>query len=140
MAYVYQDITGYKKSVISMDISIDDSAAGYVDSFQGGFLVGIGSGIGTNDRLAYSGIIFSGQDGYIFDQEGDFVGGYATNQNFNITTNIHEDGHVSYFIDDVLIKNNLTTLTHKPKRIEWKKEISVNFLNIENKGQASEKL
>ena len=114
--FVYTEITGFSESVISMDFNIEDA--------HSGFLVAAGSGIGTNDRLDYSGIIFSGYEGYIFDQSGDFVGGYEANSTFNITSHIHTGNnysYASYFIDGVLIKNDYGPLTKVPMRIEFDK-------------------
>lgn len=110
---VYQDITGYHESIIDFNISIS--------SAESGFLLAAGLGIGDSG-LINSGIIFSGYNGYIFDQSGDFIGGYRSNNPFKISTYIHED-HVSYYIDDVLIKNNINTgiVFNKPNRIEFNK-------------------
>jgi len=128
---VYQDITGYSNSVIDLEFNIDNT--------ESGFKVAIGSGVNSANGLEYSGILFTGQSGYIFDQDGDFVGGYRHDVPFSIETHIHEDCHVSYYIDESLIKNNYTTLTHKPIRVEFEK-IGQSSLEITNKGDSSCKL
>ena len=128
---VYQDITGYSNSVIDLEFNIDNT--------ESGFKVAIGSGVNSDNGLEYSGLLFTGQSGYIFDQDGDFVGGYQHNVPFSIQSHIHEDFHVSYSIEGSLIKNNYTTLTHKPIRIEFEKN-GISSVEISNKGDTDCKL
>lgn len=128
---VYQDITGYSRSIIGLTFNLQDALQG--------FSVAIGAGTNEDNGLDYSGILFSGYEGYIFDQDGDFVGGYRENKQFTITTHIHEDSHVSYYIDDVLIKNNYVTLTTgSVNRIEFEKH-GDSSVYIYNEGEAINK-
>jgi len=129
--FVYQSITGYNKSIIDLSISVDDA--------ESGFHVAIGSGDDGGGALAYSGIMFSGYEGYIFDQSGDFVGGYSKDVTFTISTHIHDDDHVSYYLNNDLIKNNYTTITNKPNRIEFEKH-GESILYIAHKADSSDAL
>lgn len=67
---------------------------------------GFSLAIGDSTTDAFS---FSGFSGYIFDWSGDFVGGYQSGNPFLISGNIFNESpqRMSYFIDDVLIKNNM---------------------------------
>jgi hypothetical protein len=128
---VYQDITGYNKSIIDFDILIDSAQSGFK----------IVADYGTEESgLINSGVMFSGYNGYIFDRSGDFIGGYRSNKTFKITTHFHDSNYASYYIDGVLIKNNINVL-NQPNRIEFDKHgnssiaithkgISQDYLNI----------
>lgn len=79
----------------------------------------------TGDSV-YDVVSFSGYSGYIFDQRGDFVGGYRKNQLVNISGNYFygqsetsgnivfddsTDCRFSYFINNNLITNNISGQT-----------------------------
>jgi len=95
---VYQQITGREKSIINLELFIDNTFSG--------FLVAGGTGNAQGDGLLNSGFVFSGYEGYIFDQSGRFVGGYQPNSPFTISVHSKDDDTYSYFINDILIANN----------------------------------
>jgi len=126
--FVYKDITGYSRSIIDLTLNVADAYSG--------FHVAIGAGTNAGGGLDYSGIMYSGYEGYIFDQSGDFVGGYAQGNPFIITSHLHDDNHVSYYINDVLIKNDYATLTTgSVNRIEFGK-YGASTLQIDTKGES----
>tara|TARA_B100001093_G_scaffold236738_2_gene226840 strand:- start:71 stop:442 length:372 start_codon:yes stop_codon:yes gene_type:complete len=100
---VYQQVAGYEESITNLNISIDDTFSG--------FSVAAGTGNAEGDGLLNSGFVFSGSVGYIFDQSGRFVGGYSPNIPFDISVHMKRNDTYSYFIDDVLIANNITGST-----------------------------
>lgn len=114
---VYQEISGQEKSIINLDILVDDTYSG--------FLVAAGTGNVAGDALLNSGFAFSGYEGYVFDQSGKFVGGYAPNIPVNISVHIKEDETYSYFINDVLIANNMSGST------------GFNYIEFEKHGDAT---
>lgn len=54
-------------------------------------------------------VIFSGNSGNVFDQVGDMVGGYSSGRSLYISGNVfaETESRMSYYINGVLIKNNL---------------------------------
>lgn len=108
---------GYHNRDFSFNASIQVSAP------ESGFSLEIGK---SGDSF-YPVISLSGYSGYIFDQSGNFVHGYRQNEVFNFSGNyffgdyydsggnvlVDETGiaRFSYFINDVLICNNLTGQT-----------------------------
>lgn len=54
-----------------------------------------------------TGISFSGQNGYIFDQDGLFFGGYTPNDNFKIKVVKKNYYDFSYYFNDTLIANDM---------------------------------
>lgn len=72
--------------------------------------------LGQTGSDFYPVISFSGYSGYIFDQRGFMVGGYIKNEAFAISGNystesseLESAGRLSYYIDDVLISNNVSS-------------------------------
>jgi len=109
---VYQRVTGYERSILDLEISVDNYSSGIAS----GFLIAIGDGLyvtgaGGSTGLANSGIMFSGHNGYIFDQSGRFVGGYYPDSNTEISIHNKNDGTFSYFINGDFIANNMNGLT-----------------------------
>lgn len=98
----YQQVTGYNQSVIDFTISVNDVESGF--SVAAGLL----DSEYDSPTLLYTGFAFSGYNGYVFDSQGDFVGGYSLNKPFNIVVKIDDNSQYSYFINNVLIANNLT--------------------------------
>jgi hypothetical protein len=97
--------------VFSADIAISTPESGFL--FH----------IGRSGEPFYPVISFSGNNGYLFDQSGHFVGGYrkfepiTISGNFvageklvsgNITYDDYSVGRLSYYINNVLIANNIT--------------------------------
>ena len=73
---------------------------------QSGFLFQIGQS-GSN---YFSNVSFSGISGYIFDQSGNFFGGYQKGIPFKISGNYFFDDHTgrySYYYNNVLVANNI---------------------------------
>lgn len=56
--------------------------------------------------IVNTGFSFSGVSGYLFDQEGSFVGGYRKDVTTNLEVHKKDSSSYSYYIDDVLIANN----------------------------------
>ena len=105
---VYQQVTGKEQSIVNLDILVENTYSGfYVAAGTGDVVTGEGGSTG----LLNSGFVFSGYEGYVFDQSGRFVGGYAPNVPVNISVHMKSDDTYSYFIDDVLIANNVSGST-----------------------------
>jgi hypothetical protein len=100
---VYQNVTGVEESTIEFNTSIEDSFSG--------FSIAAGTGNAGGDGLLNTGFVFSGSEGYIFDQSGRFVGGYESKEVFNILVHCKSNNTMSFFINDVLIANNYSALT-----------------------------
>lgn len=100
---VYQQLTGYEESILNLNILVENTYSG--------FSVAGGTGNAEGDALLNSGFVFSGYEGYVFDQSGRFVGGYAPNIPVNLSIHMKSDDTYSYFIDDVLIANNVSGST-----------------------------
>lgn len=100
---VYQKVTATESSILNLDI--------LVDNLELGFLVAGGTGNNIGSALLNSGFVFSGSEGYIFDQSGRFVGGYEPNIPINLAVHTKTNDTYSYFIDNVLIANNVSGST-----------------------------
>ena len=100
---VYQQVTGKEESIVNLDILVENTYSG--------FSVAAGTGNAGGDGLLNSGFVFSGYEGYVFDQSGRFVGGYAPNIPVNISVHMKSDNTYSYFIEDALIANNVSGST-----------------------------
>lgn len=95
---VYQNVTGYSKSVFDFQVSLDQSSL---------FSIAIGFTNDGGQSLYNTGFVISGYEGYIFDKSGNFVGGYSKNKSFNLLVNQHEENYYSCFIDNKLVNNYL---------------------------------
>ena len=105
---VYQQITGKEESIVNLNVFVDNTFSGFcVAAGTGDVLTGEGGSTG----LLNSGFVFSGYEGYIFDQSGRFVGGYSADNPFDISVHMKSDDTYSYFINDVLIANNVSGST-----------------------------
>lgn len=100
---VYQNVTGVEESTIEFNTFVEDSYSG--------FSIAAGTGNAGGDGLLNTGFVFSGSEGYIFDQSGRFVGGYESEEVFNILVHSKSDNTMSFFINDVLIANNYSATT-----------------------------
>jgi hypothetical protein len=117
---IYQQITGAEECTIQFSTLVENSFSG--------FCIAAGTGNANGDGLLNTGLIFSGSEGYIFDQSGRFVGGYEADQVFDILVHSKSNNTFSFFIDGTLIANNY----HCPTGfdyIEYDKHGSAN-LNI----------
>ena len=85
----------------------------FVANTYSGFIVAGGTGEITESStgLLNSGFVFSGYDGYIFDQSGKFVGGYQPDVPINLSVHAKGDETFSYFLDGVMIANDYFTPT-----------------------------
>lgn len=95
----YQPISPYEKFIMELEVVVNDTLSG--------FSVGAGVSNVGGDGFINTGFIFSGYEGYIFDQNNKFIGGYSKDIPFNISVHMRSDGSYSYFIDEVLIANNV---------------------------------
>ena len=105
---VYQNVTGAEESTIEFNTFVEDSYSGFSIAAGTGDVV---TGAGGSTGLLNSGFVFSGSGGYIFDQSGRFVGGYESEEVFNILVHCKSDNTMSFFINDVLIANNYSAPT-----------------------------
>ncbi|MDB4317706.1 hypothetical protein N9973_00250 [bacterium] len=105
---VYQQVTAKEESIVNLDIFIDNTHSGFCVAAGTGDVV---AGEGGSTGLLNSGFVFSGYEGYVFDQSGRFVGGYAKNIPVNISVHMKSNDTYSYFVDDVLIANNIAGST-----------------------------
>lgn len=105
---VYQNVTGVEECTIEFNTLVEDSYSGFSIAAGTGDVV---AGEGGSTGLLNSGFVFSGNEGYIFDQSGRFVGGYEAGEVFNILVHNKSDSTMSFFINDVLISNNYSTST-----------------------------
>jgi hypothetical protein len=58
-------------------------------------------------ELSETGVSFSGSNGFIFDQRGNFFGGYTPNERFSIQINKKDYDSFSYSFNNKLIANNM---------------------------------
>lgn len=111
-----QSIGYHNKNLVftaDIQVSVPDS----------GFLFQIGR---SGESDFYPAVSFSGSEGFIFDQEGDFIGGYRQNELFTISGNyfygeqsmsgdvlIDHTGEArfAYFLNNTLIANNINGQT-----------------------------
>tara|TARA_B100000131_G_scaffold319150_1_gene364448 strand:+ start:1144 stop:1554 length:411 start_codon:yes stop_codon:yes gene_type:complete len=70
---------------------------------------------GLHGSSAFTGVKiaeFSGREGYLFDQSGNFFGGYQSGVPFDISVHYnYEITGFSYYFGDVLMANNITSHT-----------------------------
>ena len=127
---VYKQVTGYTQSTIDLTLSVVDSDAGF--TVCGGIAQ---TGVDSTGLIA-TGFCISGSDGYLFDQSGNFFGGYQPNNPFNITLHLKTGDNFSYFHNDKIIANNL----HSNDNIEFLKFEKENAsLNASIIGQPDER-
>lgn len=70
-----------------------------------GFSFCLGSGTGASNFV--TGLAFSGYNGYIFDQSGNFFGGYRSGQRFDLQIHGFSELRASYFFNGVLMANDI---------------------------------
>ena len=124
-----------KSFVFSADIQ--------VSAPESGFLFQIGR---SGDPDFYPAISFSGSEGFIFDQEGEFIGGYRQNELFNISGNYFYgdqsmsgdvlidytgEARFSYFLNGNLISNNINGQTGFLEMIHFEDHDNQNNLFFE---------
>lgn len=74
-------------------------------SVVSGFSIAIGNTGETDGFL--TGIIFSGRNGFVFDQKGNFFGGYYSGRQLEIQGHLFRN-RLSYFYNSNLVSNNIT--------------------------------
>lgn len=70
-----------------------------------GFSFSFGSGSNVNNFV--TGLSFSGSGGYLFDQSGNFFGGYKSGELFEIQVHCFDFERASYFYNKKLMANNV---------------------------------
>lgn len=101
---VYQNIPSYQKSTIDFTVVVQPNSTGF--SICGG------SWADSTALTGFStGFSVSGENGYLFDQSGNFFGGYKINVPFNLSFHFKSGAKYSYFHDDQLIANNFNYST-----------------------------
>ena len=91
------DIANYKNAVYDLDITVNDPANGFrLDLMETG---------SSSQRTL---VTFSGYQGYLFDQSGNFFGGYDSGVPFELVVQYdHTNKTFSYYHDTVLMANGL---------------------------------
>ena len=93
-------LPSYKNSIYNIEITVDSPESGFDFSL---LQTGIDGSFKTANLIS-----FSGEKGYLFDQSGNFFGGYISGVPFEF--NVHYDQTnktFSYYHDDVLMANSL---------------------------------
>ena len=106
----------FENSIFDVTVVVDNPLSGFEFSIME-------TGVGAP---ALSLIQFSGQEGYVFDQSGNFVGGYRSGVPFDMS--IHYDWTTTgfkYYFEDVLVANNLKVntgiLQERANQVEFQK-------------------
>ena len=94
---VYSSIYPSGSFVANMEFRINDPKSGFSFAF--------GNGTGESDFS--TGLFFRGYSGYIFDQSGNFFGGYRSGSRFEIEVRCFDQERAAYFFNNKLIANNL---------------------------------
>jgi|TARA_Y100000004_G_scaffold100311_1_gene112447 hypothetical protein len=91
-------LSNFQNSTYDISISVDSPISGFEFS-----LMGTGAGGAANNMVT-----FSGQEGYMFDQSGNFFGGYKSGVPIDLFVYYdHTNKSFSYYKNDVLISNNM---------------------------------
>lgn len=94
------NLPNYKNCIYNVDVTIDSPVSGFEFSIME-------TGIDGSFKSANL-ITFSGAEGYVFDQSGNFFAGYASGVPFDLE--IHHDflnSTFSYYKDNILMANGL---------------------------------
>lgn len=94
------NLPNYENCIYNVDITIDSPISGFEFSIME---TGIDGGFKSANLISFSGV-----EGYIFDQSGNFFGGYRSGVPFDIE--IHHDflnSTFSYYKDNILMANGL---------------------------------
>tara|TARA_B100000963_G_scaffold67137_2_gene55246 strand:+ start:27091 stop:27495 length:405 start_codon:yes stop_codon:yes gene_type:complete len=93
----------YENCIYNIDLTVDSPESGFEFSI-------LSTGLDSSTLKTSNLISFSGKEGYLFDQSGNFFGGYRSGEPFNLE--IHHDftnKTFSYYSDKILIANSLDT-------------------------------
>lgn len=121
-------LQGFKNSVIDVDVYIDKPFEGF--SFT---VAETGAGV------KYDLFSFSGQQGYIVDQSGQFFGGYRSGEYINIKTHYdYDNSKFKYYFNNELMANDMvaTTASKVANYIEFEK-YGNSTLQVNATGQSS---
>ena len=93
-------LSGFKNSIIDMDV--------YIDNPYSGFKL---TAMETGDGTRYDVFSFSGNEGYLFDQSGRFFGGYKSGTYLSIQTHFdYDNSKFKYYFNGDLISNNMVPI------------------------------
>ena len=94
-------LSGFKNSIIDMDV--------YIDNPYSGFKL---TAMETGDGTRYDVFSFSGHEGYLFDQSGRFFGGYKSGTYLSIQTHFdYDNSKFKYYFNGDLISNDMGVIT-----------------------------
>lgn len=128
--------------IFNAEISVSAPESGFVFQIA---RTGENPTTGNNLSDSYPLVSFSGYSGYIFDQSGDLVSSYRQNEDIRISGNYFYGeqsssgkvtfdetgvGRFSFFINDVLIKNNISGQTGFFDTIYFDTQSGENVLSI----------
>ena len=118
-------LPNYSNCVYDIDLSLDSPISGFEFSLMR-------TGIDGSFKTANI-ITFSGAEGYLFDESGNFFDGYKSGVLFNLKIfHDHTNSTFSYFKDDLLISNKLEVTGDSVLS-----NGSINHVNFEKHGQST---
>ena len=104
----------FGNSVFDVTIVVDNPLSGFEFSIQD-----------SGDAPPTDLVQFSGSEGYVFDQSGNFCGGYQSGIPFDISIHYSVDTTgFKYYFNNVLVANNISGLADtasNPNQIEFEK-------------------
>jgi len=93
-------LSQYQNCVLNITLSLDSPISGFEYSL-------LNTGVDGSWKSANL-VTFSGAEGYLFDQSGNFFGGYSSGVPFGIKVSYdYENSGFSYYHNDVLMANGL---------------------------------
>jgi hypothetical protein len=91
------DLTNYQNAVYDISVTVNNPLSGFEFSLAE-----------TGKFYSSQLVTFSGVEGYLFDQSGNFFGGYASGTPFDLTVyHDYANNTFSYYKDEILIANKL---------------------------------
>ncbi len=94
------NLANFKDSIYKVDIAVESPISGFEFSLMK-------TGIDSVFKSANL-VTISGQEGYLFDQSGNFFGGYQSGTPFSLEIQYdYTNKTFSYYLDDVLMANSL---------------------------------
>ena len=94
---VYSSIYPSGSFIANIEFRVNDPKSGF--SFA--------LGNGTGESNFFTGLYFKGYSGYIFDQSGNFFGGYRSGARFDMEVRCFDQERAAYFLNGKLIANNI---------------------------------
>ena len=96
----------YQNSIYDINLSLDSPISGFEFSLME---TGINGGTFKTANI----ITFSGSEGYLFDESGQFFGGYESGKPFSLKVFYdHTNKTFTYYKDDILMANRMFTTGH----------------------------